>query len=229
MRATRTWECLVSASSRTSLLTTHYQAYLADQDTAAFITRIASRYTSGTLERLATHGDREIRRAAVLALGSVGDYESNRVLGLSLADEDRTVLMLAESGIRNVWRRAGSEAYRQQLAIVIRLNNGRQYHEAIPRATELIEMSPGVAEGWNQRAIAYYSTGRYTEAIRDCQQALEINPYHFDAAAGMGQCYLQAGDEASALECLRRALRLNPGLEGVRAGVEYLERSLRRQ
>jgi len=43
----------------------------------------------------------------------------------------------------------------------------------------------------------------------------------------MGQCYLQLNDRISALECFRRALRLNPNLEGVRAKVVYLQKSLK--
>jgi cytochrome c-type biogenesis protein CcmH/NrfG len=41
----------------------------------------------------------------------------------------------------------------------------------------------------------------------------------------MGQCYLQLGNYDAALESFRRALRLNPNLEGVRASVTYLERA----
>jgi cytochrome c-type biogenesis protein CcmH/NrfG len=41
----------------------------------------------------------------------------------------------------------------------------------------------------------------------------------------MGQCYLQLGDFDAALESFRRALKLNPNLEGVRASVAYLERA----
>jgi cytochrome c-type biogenesis protein CcmH/NrfG len=44
----------------------------------------------------------------------------------------------------------------------------------------------------------------------------------------MGQCYLQLGDRAAALEAFRRALKLNPNLEGVRATVTYLERALKK-
>jgi cytochrome c-type biogenesis protein CcmH/NrfG len=40
----------------------------------------------------------------------------------------------------------------------------------------------------------------------------------------MGQAYLQLENAASALECFRRALRLNPDLEGVRAQVVRLTR-----
>jgi hypothetical protein len=58
---------------------------------------------------------------------------------------------------------------------------------------------------------------------------LEINPYHFGAATGMAHCHLQLNNRTSALECFRRALKLNPNLEGVRAHVLYLQRTLKSQ
>src|SRR2546422_444778 len=85
----------------------------------------------------------------------------------------------------------------------------------------LEELAPELAEAWNQRAIAYFNMGRFTDSIRDCRQALELNPHHFGAAIGMGQCYLQLNDRTAALESFRRALKLNPNLEGVRAHVVY--------
>jgi tetratricopeptide (TPR) repeat protein len=212
---------------RDALLKTYYQRYLSDQNSAALIKRISQRYTIGTLERLAEMAPRVTRRAAVLALGFVAGYESNAVLGRALTDRDRGVRTLAENGIRALWCRAGNDAQRQQLAIVIRTNAAGQYDEATVRATELIEEAPWFAEAWNQRAIANFGAKRFAESVRDCHQALEINPYHFGAAAGMGQCYLQLGNPGSALECFRRALRLNGDLEGVRASVVRLERARR--
>ncbi|KKL27850.1 hypothetical protein LCGC14_2381040, partial [marine sediment metagenome] len=53
---------------------------------------------------------------------------------------------------------------------------------------------------------------------------LEINPYHFPAATSMGQSYLELGNPVSALESFRRALRLNPDLEGIRVQVVRLAR-----
>ena len=76
----------------------------------------------------------------------------------------------------------------------------------------------------NQRARAWFALSRDAEAIRDCHQALELNPYHFAAAARMAQAYLRLGNQVSALESFRRALRLNPNLEDVRAQVERLAR-----
>ena len=49
------------------------------------------------------------------------------VLDRALTDRDRGVRTLAENGIRALWCRAGNDAQRQQLAIVIRTNAAGQY------------------------------------------------------------------------------------------------------
>lgn len=214
-------------TSRLALLNTWYREYLLGQQTADFIKRLTERYSIGTLERLATSTRRETRRAAILALGLVADYESNAVVGRALIDEDRGVRTLAENAIVSLWRRVGNERHRLLLAALVRMNSSQKYHDAVEQGTELIVAAPWLPEAWNQRAIGYYGLGRYAESIRDCREALELNAYHFAAASGMGQCYVQMGKYAQALDCFRRALKLNPNLEGVRASVNYLERSLK--
>ena len=213
-------------STRNPQLLTQYRLYLEHQDSASFISLIASRYRQGTLQRLAEDNRAEVRRGAVLALGYVGDYEVNHTLGRALHDDDRTVRMLSENGIKNVWTRAGNDSQRQRLEAIIRLISAHQFNEAIRNATELIDAVDWFAEAWHQRAIAHLRQGNYVESIRDSHQSLELNPYHFSAATGMGQAYLQLNNQVSALECFRRALRLNPNLEGVRVQIERLSRMI---
>lgn len=205
----------------------YYQQYLDDQDSARFIKDVARRYTCASLERLAMVGDRSGRRAAVLALGYMGDYLSNNVVGRALVDRDRGVRTIAENGIRELWCRVGSREQRLLLRNVVRLNHTNQHADAIRMATELIHESPWIAEAWCQRGTANYHLGNYDSSIRDCHQALEINPYHFTAAAGMGQCYLLQDNPVAALESFRRALRLNPNMEEVRVQVIQLQRSIK--
>ncbi len=206
-----------------------YQQYLADHDAATFIRRTSEAYTVGTLCRLASADRRAARRAAVLALGFLADFQCNAVLGKALVDIDRGVRLAAENGIRSLWNRDGNEEQQQLLTAVAQLNGTQQFAEAIEKASDLITQAPWFAEAWNQRAIANYSLGDYEAALWDCHETLEINPYHFGAASGMGQCQLQMGNTHAALECFRRALKLNPNLEGVRANVVHLERSLQRE
>jgi tetratricopeptide (TPR) repeat protein len=211
---------------RKPYLTGLYDEYIEGQDSTRFANRVSERYGQGTLERLTEHSTREVRRAAVLALGFLGDYECNHAMGRALHDDDRTVRMLAENGIRSVWGRCGDEANRQQLAVIVRLNSAQLFAEAADRAGQLVQSAAWFAEAWNQRAVARFGLRDFSGSIRDCHQALEINPYHFPAAAGMGHAYLQLGNPVSALESFRRALRLNPGLEGVRAQVVRLSRMI---
>lgn len=213
---------------RTPVLVIYYNRYLTNSDCAMFVKRVARRYSCATLERIASMGDCVARRAAVLGLSLLGDYSSNSVLGRALVDRDRGVRTIAESGIRELWCRVGSGQQREMLRDVADLNDERRHSEAARLATELIHNSPWIAEAWCQRGTAHYHLGQYDAAIRDCHQALEINPYHFTAAAGMGQCYMLQDNPVAALEAFRRALRLNPGLEEVRAQVVRLQRSLKK-
>ena len=111
-----------SDPTRPPFLLVLYQQYLTHQDSACFVREVSCLYTTGTLQRLARHACREVRRAAVLSLGFVGDYSANHTLGCALLDDDRTVRTLAENGIRNVWTRAGNEAERKELRVILRLN-----------------------------------------------------------------------------------------------------------
>lgn len=212
----------MSEDIRQPRLLAFYHEYLERPDCSAFSGRVTGCYTVGTLQRLASNAQREVRRGAVLALGCLADYESNSTLGAALLDEDRTVRILAENSIRQVWTRVAGDKDRVQLDTIIRLNAARQFDKVLRMASDLIKRVPAFAEAWNQRAYAHHALGHFNDSIRDCHEALEINPYHFIAAVGMGRAYLELGNPASALECFRRALRLNPDLEGVRAQADRL-------
>ncbi len=203
-----------------------YYRYVEDADTVAFIRSVCERYNAGTLERLVFNCEIEIRRAAVLSLGFIGDYASNHTVGQALQDEDDTVRQLAEKACRNVWNRDGSEEQRRQLAGIVRLNAFSKYPEAIESVSALIDDAPWFAEAWYQRGSACFQLDDLQQAIRDWHQTLEINPYQFVAATAMGDAYLRLKNPASALDAFRRALRLNPDLERVRSRVVELARQV---
>ncbi len=199
-------------------------SYLLDKSADGFAASVSQVYTQGTLQRLSTHPLVEVRRAAVLALGFVGDYESNHALGRALIDDDRTVRSLADDAIRRVWNRLGTNDQRRQLAALVRLNAAQHYRAAAQLASELASQAADLPEVWHQWGVASYHLEKYDEAVRNCHQALELNPYHFPAASLMGQAYMKLENHPSALESFRRALGLNPDLEGVRVYVARLVR-----
>ncbi len=214
------------SSAKRPLLERLYHRYLEDENSAAFVAAVSRHYLTSTLERLAGGGDYVTRRASIMALGFLGDYRHNAVLGRALVDRDGGVRLLADNGIRALWRRDGNTRQRQHLARLCRLNHGSQYEQAVCDATALIDDAPWFAEAWNQRGIGLFAQRRFEDAANDCHQTLELNAYHFGAAVGMAHCYLELDEPVAALENFRRALGLNPDLEDVRVQIEYLQRAL---
>jgi tetratricopeptide (TPR) repeat protein len=203
-----------------------YRQYLLEEDSAGFIRSVAGVYDLAALVRLAERGNRMVRRAAILALGMVGDYRTNEVLGRALSDSDRGVRLLADEALRQIWLRDGNEAQRQKLRVAVQLNQSFDFAGAIELTTQLIREAPKLGEAYHQRAIASACLGDFDDAIADCGRTLEINPFHFAAAAAMGQAHVELNDRRSALDSFQSALALNPDLDGVRACVRQLRKQL---
>jgi tetratricopeptide (TPR) repeat protein len=203
-----------------------YHRYLDTENTAAFVKGVSERYLLSTLERLAVGGGHVLRRASVMAIGFLGDFSQNAILGQAMSDHDRGVRLLADSGIRQLWRRDGNLPQQRLLARICRLNQNDQYADAIREASALIDQAAHYAEAWNQRAVAYFASRQFEDAANDCHQTQELNPYHFGAAVGMAHCYLRLDQPLAALENFRRALALNPDLEDIRGQINLLERTL---
>ena len=62
-----------------------YHRYLETEETATFVREVARHYLSSTLARLAAGGDYVSRRAAVMAIGFLGDYSHNAILGRAMS------------------------------------------------------------------------------------------------------------------------------------------------
>ena len=202
-----------------------YHQYLSDEDSATFIDSVVRHYNLGTLERLAIYGQRISRRASILALGFLGDYSHNQILGNALRDKDRAVRLLADHGIRQLWFRVDDQVIRQRLGHLARLNQRGRFHEALDVATDILGDDPSVSEAFNQRAVSFYAQGMFSDAAMDCQNAIELNPFHFPATMTEAHCHMQVEDGHQALISFRQALAIYPDLENVRAQVQQLERS----
>ena len=211
------------------LLVYHYERYQIDQNLGSYLRSISTSYTTGGLERLLAFGEVAARRGAVLALGSLADYRSNTAVGRVLVDQDRGVRNLAETAIQKLWMRIGTTTQQRHLVAIGEQLEDKEYERAAQLATALGDEAPWISQGWYYRGKAFLQLGQYEAASRDCHQALEVNAYHFLAASTMGQAYQQMNDSISALDCFRRALRLNPNMEEVRAQVIHLQRTLRDQ
>ncbi len=208
---------------RQPLLAFYYEQLNRDGDLDSFQNRVDARYSETTLRRLVSSADVQARRGAVTALGLIGDFGCNDALGPALADEDPTVRQLASQSLWSIWFRAGTDEQNETLRLVVELNNRGLTREAQRQATRLIAEAPNFAEAYNQRAIASFVLGEFVESAADCKRVLELNPYHFGAFGGLGQCYLKLGRPDLALETYRRSLTIQPHDEGLKRLIEALE------
>jgi len=214
-----------SFGKQQALVTTAYQDYIQTHNARSFIEQVKKHYNEASLMRLTGAGCVETRRGAALALGFVGTYQANNALGGLLKDRDRSVRLLAESSLKSVWSRDGSEEHRQELYAVMRLIAEQQFGEAVNQANILLDDYPFYAEARNQRAIALFALKQFEHSIEDSRIVLDLNPFHFGAAIGMGHAYLQLRNIPEAIECFHQALAINPNLEHIRRHLEQITQS----
>jgi tetratricopeptide (TPR) repeat protein len=188
---------------------------------------VAARYQEGTLEKLLGAPEVEVRQAAVLALGILGTMQVNAALAARLRDQDAEVRELAADALWSLWFRAGTPEHNRELQRLMQLEvTGGDAKKILSGFEALLGKAPRFAEAFNQRAIVYFRLGDYARSIADCDRVLRLNPYHFGAASGMGQCFLKQEKFRAALRAYRRAHRINPNLEGVRETIASLEQML---
>lgn len=169
------------------------------------------------------HADSRQRVAAVLWLGEHGGEADASRLAPRLHDDDTLVRALAEQAIWLMWSRSGDAVIDRLFARGMRQMNEGDLKTAIATFDEVVRRKPAFAEGWNRRATARYLAGDYRNSLADCDEVVRRNPLHFGALSGYGLIYLKLAEYDRALEYFRRALAVNPNMEGVRENIRGLE------
>jgi tetratricopeptide (TPR) repeat protein len=166
------------------------------------------------------------RGRGIVLLARDGQMADVPALIAALRDPRPELRGLAEQAIWVVWSRSGDEEVDRLFEQGIDELNGGRVKESIATFTRIIERKPEFAEGWNKRATIYYMAGDLQSSLRDCAEVLERNPQHFGALGGCGHAYLQLGEYEKARDYFKRALAVNPNLDGVSFSLRMLERML---
>lgn len=182
---------------------------------------VAARYTEGTLQRLLASGPVPARRAAALALGLVGGMASNPGLAAALRDADELVRQFAADAMWEVWLRGGTADQNKRLRSAVGQADAARSLAALDA---LVKAAPDFAEAYNQRAIVHYRRGEFARGVADCEAVLRLNPFHFGAAAGMGQCYVRMNKPKAAVRAFQQALDINPELDDLKETISALKR-----
>jgi len=173
--------------------------------------------------------DAAVRRAALTRLGEVGVMADVKPLLTALRDDDEDVRAEAERSIWRIWSRSGNAEVDALFEAGVAQMASGDLAEAIATFTRVIERAPDFAEGWNKRATVYFLAGELRKSLADCDEVIKRNPDHFGALSGYALIYARLEYYERALDYSRRALRVNPNLDGVRANIEALERVIQQR
>ena len=171
----------------------------------------------------AASADPAQRAEAMHRLADVGTMSDVGPLHRALRDEDEDVRREAEHALWRVWSRSGDPAVDALYETGVRQMERGDLDDAIETFSRIIKRRPGFAEGWNKRATVYFLTGDLRKSLADCDEVVKRNPRHFGVLAGYAQIYASLGYFDRALEYSRKALEVNPNLDGVRRNAELLE------
>jgi tetratricopeptide (TPR) repeat protein len=97
---------------------------------------------------------------------------------------------------------------------------------AIDAFTQVTQIAPDFAEGWNKLATVHYLTGDYQDSLDEIGHTLELEPRHFGALSGLGLVQVELNHTEQALDAFERALDVYPLMQGARMNADTLRKQL---
>ena len=126
--------------------------------------------------------------------------------------------------VETVWNRSGSAA------MDLLFKRGKDALEegdlplAIEHFTALTDHAPDFAEGFHQRAQAYYRADLYGPAMDDLETALVLNPSNYNAILGFAVMVHEFGDLRRAALLFRQTLEIHPNHENAQSALDAMRR-----
>ncbi|MCG8653523.1 MAG: HEAT repeat domain-containing protein [Pirellulales bacterium] len=218
---------MTSPLVRTTRLATAYRRYLGSADAPRFASEVDEFYSGSTLATMLQRGDVEMRRAAALALGMLGDHTSVQSLGRVLSDSDRGVRLAADDSFRALLVRDAAPLHHQQLLQVMHLNDGGEYAAALAPTMILVDQAPRYAEAHHQLAICWHGLENYLQADAAYRACLWQCRYHYPAWQGLARCRFLLGDNEGAIRAFEHCVAICPDAENARLQLRAIRRRMR--
>ena len=105
------------------------------------------------------------------------------------------------------------------------LSQLERWEDILEPLTRAIGFDNECKEYFNLRGVAHFKGGRYEEGAGDFQAALDIDSGSPHDLANLGLCHKFMGNHTEAMDYLRAALDMDPGLDYAREHLDELEQS----
>jgi len=196
------------------------------EDEASLKELLRLQYSEDNLVTYLKNDDPLVGRAASIALGLIGGTHVVPALVENLKNDDVRTCLNTEIALWEIWSRSGDEGIDEMFKEGKNHLENEKIAEAVEQFTAVIAAAPNFAEGYNQRAIAYFVLEAWENALEDCKQTIKLNPHHFGAYAGMGHVYLRLGRIDKAVDAYKQALTINPNLISIAESVLQLRHEI---
>ena len=157
------------------------------------------------------------------------DHNLDFLFGALKAAPDEASAKNVENRIWAIWLASGSDTCNLLMTRAKAAVDADKYDLAIRLLDAIIELRPNYVEAWNRRATVFFLKKDYANALADLAKVLTLEPRHFGALTGLAAIMQDTGDDKDALIAFRKALEIDPHLEGVAEKVKTLAAKLEGQ
>ena len=137
---------------------------------------------------------------------------------------DSTAASIIEAHLRVYLLKAATPAVSLLVGRGNRELGANQPQEAITDFSSAIDLQPDLADLYRLRAVARFQGGDYAGALRDIEQAVQIEPRDFVAFDDLSHMAEQHGDAKGAYTAWKKLLELDPKTEDGQTRLDELRR-----
>lgn len=150
----------------------------------------------------------------------------NDLFGFLITTQNPQQAAEVAGAIEQRWLEQGGDTVNLLLSRAGAVANEKRLDLASKLIDAAAELEPGYAEVWLRRAQVQLLSNQHLDAAVSLRRALDIEPRHFRAMAGLARLQIENGDKRGALELYRKLLRIYPLAPGAKVAIEELSRDL---
>ena len=107
--------------------------------------------------------------------------------------------------------------------------SAQKFSKAIEIFSEVIELDPEWAEGWNKRATVLYMIGDYRGSQNDIDKVLNLENRHFGALAGQGLVNIKLENYEKAIKSYEKAQQIYPSMQSPKIMIDQIEQLIKQK